>query len=137
MMAGIRGKNTKPELVIRRSLFSRGFRFRLHVSKLPSKPDIVLPKYKAVVLVNGCFWHEHDCSLFKWPSTRLDFWKTKIESNKKHDIKSLAELKTRGWRILIVWECAIKGTGRWDKKLLIDSIAEWIRSRNEFYEIGE
>jgi len=137
MMSGIRGKNTKPELLIRCGLFRRGFRFRLHASKLPGKPDIVLPKYKVVILVNGCFWHGHGCSLFKWPSSRVDFWESKIETNTKHDAKSLEALRAQGWRILVVWECATKGRGKWSVEGLLDTIVEWVLGKNEYSEIGE
>lgn len=137
MMSGIRGKNTKPELAIRRGLFRHGFRFRVHVSKLPGKPDIVLPKHRTVVLVNGCFWHGHECSLFKWPSTRVDFWTKKIETNRKHDAQSLEELRTQGWRTLVVWECATKGRGKWPADSLLDAITEFILGENRYSEIGE
>lgn len=137
MMSGIRGKNTKPEYLVRKALFKRGFRFRVHVSRLPGKPDITLPKYKAVILVNGCFWHGHDCSLFKWPSSRVDFWREKIEHNKKHDTESLEALKTLGWRTLIIWECATKGRGRLPVEKLLDAIEKWILDGTEHSEIGE
>lgn len=137
MMSGIRGKDTKPELLIRRGLFMRGFRFRVHVSKLPGKPDIVLPKYKAVILVNGCFWHGHGCSLFKWPSSRVDFWRDKIEDNRKHDAESLEALKMLGWRTLVVWECTTKGKGKWSAERLLDAIGKWVLEGSEYSEIGE
>ena len=81
MMSGIRGKNTRPELLIRKGLHARGFRFRLHDKRLPGKPDLVLPKYSAVIFVHGCFWHGHDCHLFKWPQSRREFWRKKITRN--------------------------------------------------------
>jgi DNA mismatch endonuclease, patch repair protein len=137
MMSGIRGKDTKPELLIRCGLFRRGFRFRLHAPKLPGKPDIVLPKYKAVILVNGCFWHGHGCSIFKWPSSRPDFWRKKIEANRKHDAESLGALKAQGWRTLVVWECSTKGGGKWPAEGLLDTIAGWVLGGNEYSEIGE
>ena len=137
MMSGIRGKDAKPELLIRRGLFKKGFRFRVHVSKLPGKPDIVLPKYKAVILVNGCFWHGHGCSLFKWPSTRVDFWRKKIGENRKHDAESLGALKMQGWRTLVVWECATKGKGRWPVERLLDAIEKWVLEGSDYSEIGE
>jgi DNA mismatch endonuclease (patch repair protein) len=137
MMSGIRGKDTRPELLIRRGLFRRGFRFRVHVSKLPGKPDIVLPRYNAVILVNGCFWHGHGCSLFKWPSSRVDFWRNKIEQNRKHDAESLGALKTRGLRTLIVWECATKGKSKWPLEILLDAIEKWVLEGSGYSEIGE
>jgi len=137
MMSGIRGKNTKPELFIRRGLFKRGFRFRVHVSQLPGKPDIVLPRYKAIILVNGCFWHVHGCSLFKWPSSRVDFWRNKLVETRKHDTESLRKLKATGWRILVIWECAIKGKGKWSTDKLLEATEKWIVGGNEYLEIGE
>lgn len=137
MMSGIRGKDTKPELLIRRGLFRRGLRFRLHISRLPGKPDIVLSKYKAVILVNGCFWHGHGCSLFKWPSSRVDFWRKKIVANKKHDAESTGLLKAQGWRTLVVWECSTKGVGKWPTEKLLDTISMWVLDGNECSEIGE
>jgi DNA mismatch endonuclease (patch repair protein) len=109
MMSGIRGKNTKPEIQVRRALFKQGYRYRLHVKNLPGKPDIVLPKYCAIIFVNGCFWHGHSCHLFKMPKTRREFWKTKIEGNRARDLKNLALLRANGWRSLVIWECAIRG----------------------------
>mgnify|MGYP001813680444 FL=1 len=109
MMSGIRGKNTRPELLIRKGLHARGFRFRLHDKRLPGKPDLVLPKYSAVIFVHGCFWHGHDCHLFKWPQSRREFWRKKITRNKVKDAESYVSLKKEGWYILTIWECALKG----------------------------
>jgi len=109
MMAGIKGKNTKPEMVVRKALHAAGFRYRLHVKGLPGKPDLVFPKYRTVVFVNGCFWHKHDCKLFKWPKTRPEFWREKILGNIERDNKNLALLKDSGWRAITIWECTIKG----------------------------
>jgi DNA mismatch endonuclease (patch repair protein) len=109
MMAGIKGKNTKPELIVRKELFRRGFRYRLHDRKLPGRPDIILPKYQTVIFVNGCFWHKHDCKLFKWPKSRPDFWREKIMGNAERDRKNLVLLQESGWKTLTIWECAIKG----------------------------
>lgn len=108
MMSGIRGKNTKPEIQVRKALFKQGYRFRLHVKDLPGKPDIVLPKYKTAIFVHGCFWHKHDCKYFKWPSSNTEFWKNKILDNVRRDKKHQAELKKSGWKVKIVWECWVK-----------------------------
>jgi len=124
MMSGIKGKNTKPELLIRSALHRRGFRFRLHDKKLPSKPDLVLPKYNAVIQIHGCFWHGHDCHLFKLPSTRTDFWREKIAGNVARDEKSLALLQAQGWRVLVIYECALKGKTR----LPFEALVDWIVS---------
>lgn len=103
MMAGISGKNTKPELKIRKALHGKGYRYRLHEKTLPGKPDIILKKYNAVIFVHGCFWHKHDCHLFKWPSTRPDFWEHKITGNTKRDKKVNKQLDELNWRRLTVW----------------------------------
>ncbi len=126
MMSGIRGKDTKPELTVRKGLYAKGFRYRLHYRKLPGKPDIVLPKYHAVVFIHGCFWHGHDCHLFKWPSSRPEFWKTKINRNQEKDVEVLAELKKLGWRVLIIWECSLKGKARRPFDEVIDKTSIWI-----------
>ncbi len=127
-MAAIRGADTKPELIVRRGLHARGFRFRLHDRKLPGRPDLVFPKYTAVIFVNGCFWHGHNCNLFKWPKTREKFWRDKIAGNQRRDEQALSSLRAAGWRIASVWECALKGRGRLSQDDLIDSIAAWLSS---------
>lgn len=113
-MAAIKGKDTKPEMIVRKYLFSRGLRFRVQVRKLPGSPDIVLPKYKTVIFVDGCFWHGHEgCKYFRLPKSNVDFWKSKIERNVARDIRNEAELKVLGWRVIRIWECEIrKVTGR-------------------------
>jgi len=128
MMSGIRGKNTKPELLIRKGLHARGFRYTLHC-KLPGKPDICLPKYKAVIFVHGCFWHGHDCHLFKWPSTRPEFWQTKIARNQAIDEAASKELRATGWRIATVWECALKGKHRRNYSELVVELDHWLKSQ--------
>tara|TARA_R110001599_G_scaffold256820_1_gene457116 strand:- start:947 stop:1405 length:459 start_codon:yes stop_codon:yes gene_type:complete len=126
MMSGIRGKNTKPELLVRKELHKRGYRYKLHDKKLPGKPDLVFPKFKAVIQVNGCFWHKHNCHIFKWPKSRTDFWKHKILGNVERDKKQLCELESAGWRVLIVWECCFKGKSRLPVEKSIDSIVTWL-----------
>jgi len=128
MMSGIRGKDTRPELIIRKALFRKGFRYKLHDKTLPGKPDLVLPKYQAVIFIHGCFWHGHDCHLFKWPSTRPEFWKNKITRNIEVDKRNIRQLKNEGWYILTVWECALKGKGRRDLDELVTDIASWLVS---------
>ena len=108
-MAAIKGKDTKPELIVRKYLFSRGLRFRVQVRKLSGNPDIVLPKYKTVIFVNGCFWHGHEgCKYFRLPKSNVEFWEAKIERNVARDVRNEAELKALGWRVVRVWECEIK-----------------------------
>ena len=128
MMAGIRGKNTKPEMAIRSALHCLGFRFRVHCKDLPGKPDLVFPKYKAVILVHGCFWHGHDCHLFKWPETRSDFWRQKINGNVARDRNHLLALADRGWRVATVWECALKGRARLPIQVIAQRCAAWLES---------
>jgi DNA mismatch endonuclease, patch repair protein len=135
MMSGIQGKDTKPELKIRSALHKLGYRYKLHDKHLPGKPDLVLPKYNAVILIHGCFWHLHDCHLFKWPSTRPVFWKEKITGNKQRDEKNIQLLKENGWRILIIWECAMKGKYKLDFSSTIISISEWLKGSEKFAEI--
>lgn len=127
-MSGIRGKNTKPEMILRRGLHGLGFRFRLHDKRLPGKPDLVFPKYRAVIFAHGCFWHGHDCHLFKWPSSRPDFWLAKINRNREVDVRSEALLAQDGWRQCIVWECAMKGRTRLPLEELIAECALWLRT---------
>lgn len=106
MMAGIRNRNTLPERLIRSELHRLGFRFRLHSKKLPGKPDIVLTKYKTVILVNGCFWHRHrHCKYAYFPKSRISFWKEKFAENIERDLNVRRSLKKLGWRVLVVWEC--------------------------------
>ncbi|ATG18395.1 very short patch repair endonuclease [Ralstonia pickettii] len=125
MMSGIRGRNTKPEILVRSLLHRQGFRFRLHVRDLPGKPDIVLPRYHAVIFVHGCFWHGHDCSLFKWPGTRPAFWREKIGRNCANDHKALTTLLAEGWRVGIVWECALRGANK-NIEGVAKSLADWL-----------
>lgn len=133
MMSGIRGKNTQPEILIRHGLHRIGFRYRLHGSKLPGRPDIVLPKYKAVILVHGCFWHGHDCRYFKLPSTRTDFWHGKIDGNRARDGRNTDSLLTAGWRVCIVWECAVRGRDA-DTEKVCNKVARWIRGKSPMAE---
>lgn len=131
-MAAIKGKNTKPEVLLRKALFRRGFRFRLHRNDLPGKPDITLPKYNAVIFVHGCFWHGHrGCPMFKVPSSRTEFWLDKINSNKQRDARNIQALKEHGWRVLEVWECAIKGKLKLDPDSLNTRVADWIKSDSD------
>jgi DNA mismatch endonuclease, patch repair protein len=129
MMAGIKGKNTKPEIIVRKALHAAGFRFRLHDMKLPGKPDIVLPKYRAVVFVHGCFWHGHDCRLFKLPKSRKAFWAAKIEGNKVRDVKTTLELVQANWRVLTIWECALVGSAKLGMELIAKRSSLWLKGK--------
>lgn len=107
IMPKISSKDTKPEILVRKFLFSKGFRYRINVKTLPGKPDIVLPKYKTIIFVNGCFWHGHNCKKGKLPSSNTDFWKEKISNNKSRDAKNSDLLVKLGWKVIIIWQCEI------------------------------
>ncbi len=108
-MSRIKGRDTKPEMIVRKFLFSKGLRYRINDKRLPGTPDIVLPKHKTVVFVNGCFWHGHKgCKYFVWPKNNSEFWNNKITDNIKRDKKNYKKLEESGWRVLIIWECEIR-----------------------------
>lgn len=120
-MSKIRAKNSKPEEKVRKYLFSKGFRYRKNVRSLPGCPDIVLPKYKTVIFVNGCFWHKHNCPRFVWPASNQEYWIPKIEGNVQRDEKNHRQLETLGWNVLVVWECELKKSVFDDKMLQLES----------------
>lgn len=111
-MSRIRGTNTGPELLVRRYLHALGLRFKLHDRRLPGKPDLVLPKYRTVVFVNGCFWHAHECQKGRIPGTRSAFWREKFERNRTRDMRNVRALRRLGWRVLTVWECSLANTSK-------------------------
>ena len=122
-MSSIHGKNTKPEILVRKGLHARGFRFRLHNKKLPGCPDIVLPKYDVAIMVNGCFWHGHEgCKYFVWPKNNSDFWHKKISDNILRDQRKIQALDLQGWKVIVVWECKIKSDKENTLKNLIKEI---------------
>lgn len=135
MMAGIRGSNTRPELSVRRGLHALGFRYRLHNRRLPGKPDLALPRHNAVIFIHGCFWHRHDCPLFKWPQSRVDFWRSKIEGNRVRDLATHEQLRAAGWRVLTIWECALKGSAKLGAAEVAKLAAEWLFSVEPVGEI--
>ena len=135
MMAGIRSTNTNPELLLRKGLHGRGFRFQLHDRTLPGTPDIVLPRYRAVIFAHGCFWHGHNCHLFKLPSSRTEFWQAKIARNREVDARSEASLEQAGWCQAIVWECALKGRTRLPLDDVLSTCAGWLGSGERHLEI--
>lgn len=137
MMSGIRSNNTTPELAIRKGLHSLGFRFRLHAKDVPGRPDIVLPKFKAVVMVHGCFWHGHACRYFKLPKTNTDFWRKKLSSNVARDLLDTSRQREDGWRSLIVWECAIRSEKSALKASVIRLVVEWLYSDSQCASIHE
>jgi len=134
-MSGIRAKNTKPELTIRKALHALGFRYRLHPRDVPGKPDVVLPRYKAAIFVHGCFWHGHDCPLYKLPDTRRDFWLQKISRNVARDAEVGSLLKTKGWRSLTIWECAFRGPRRLGIDETIRRTVLWLSSGDDTGEL--
>jgi len=134
MMAGIKSGHTQPEMLVRRLLHRQGFRFRLHVRTLPGKPDIVLPRYQAVIFVHGCFWHGHHCPLFRLPGTRQNFWRHKIDCNRAHDQKVIKVLMLAGWRVGVVWECAVRGAGKNADMVVAQHLSDWLQGKNTFLE---
>lgn len=136
MMAGIKGKDTKPELLLRRALHARGLRYRLHAKQLPGRPDIIFPKYRAVVLVHGCFWHRHTgCRYATTPATRPDFWQAKFSANIVRDRAVSIKLRRAGWRVATVWECGFKRSEHIG--VVVSLIVSWLDSAVSEIEIGE
>lgn len=129
MMAGIKGKNTRPELIVRRFLHSKGFRFRLHDAKLPGRPDIVMPKYKLLIFVHGCFWHRHQgCRYATSPVQNREKWQEKFKRNVKRDRQQMKQLIDQGWRVLVIWECVLRSP-----KPDLSWLAEYIKTVHELY----
>ncbi len=135
MMSGIRSKDTRPEIALRKALHRLGFRYRLHSPAVPGKPDMIFPAYHAAVFVHGCFWHGHDCAFFKAPQTRREFWLKKIARNRARDVLVRNLVAAAGWRQLIVWECAIRGRGPIAEDKTAAQIARWLRTSRAFCEI--
>ncbi len=134
-MSGIRGRDTRPEMAVRRALFSAGFRYRLHRRDLPGAPDVALGGRKVAIFVHGCFWHRHGgCRYAKLPATRPEFWKEKLEGNTKRDARAIEALQAMGWRVFIVWECAIRDKGK--LSILPEVLSNWIRSDAPLGEIA-
>ena len=129
IMASIRSCDTQPEMLLRSLLHREGFRFRVHKKSLPGRPDVLLPKYGAVIFVNGCFWHNHHCKFGKIPETRRQFWKKKLEKNKQRDKENAKALTKLGYRVAVIWECALRG----NTDHVIQQLVFWIRSRNGAY----
>lgn len=134
MVAGIRAKNTKPEVALRSALHRLGFRFRIHDRRLPGRPDIVLPRYRAAVQVHGCFWHRHEgCRFSATPSSRPEFWQAKFNANVKRDRNATVRLKEAGWRTGVVWECAIRERGAGE---VARELAAWLKSDSLILELS-
>lgn len=128
LMSRIRGKNTGIELQVRKGLHALGFRYRLGGAGLPGRPDIVLPRYRTVVFVHGCFWHQHDCHLFRLPKTRTEFWKAKVEANRARDDRVSGKLESAGWRVQTLWECELRGLSTDCQEAAIIALANRIRA---------
>lgn len=126
-MSRIRSSNTKLEVLVRKGLHARGLRYRLGGAKLPGRPDIVLPKYRTVVFVHGCFWHGHDCPLYRLPKTRPEFWADKIGKNRTRDQRVTSGLEAMGWRVLTVWECSLRGKTAIEQASFLNHLAETLR----------
>lgn len=133
MMSGIRGRNTQPEMALRKALHHLGFRYRLHGRKLPGRPDIVFPRYRAIVFVHGCFWHRHQgCPYCTTPSSNAEFWASKFAESTGRDVRNVERLRSEGWRIAIVWECFMRGNPA--DKVAAD-VAQWLRSESPELEL--
>ena len=136
IMAAIRGRDTLPELILRSALHARGLRFRVDARDLPGRPDLKLTKYRALVFVHGCFWHGHDCAYFRAPRSNRSFWTDKVERNRARDLRVVAALREAGWRVCVVWECALKApASRRELDALADAVARWVRGRRPFLEL--
>ena len=133
-MSGIKNKNTKPELMVRKALFADGFRYRLNDAKLPGKPDIVLKKHKAVIFVHGCFWHGHNCRYFVWPKSNQAFWQKKIMGNKQNDKIVRKKLSELGYRICVVWECVTRDRNQF--AVAMNTLENWLDSSDSFLELS-
>jgi len=134
MMAAVRGKDTGPEIAVRQRLHAMGFRYSLHAKRLPGKPDLVLPRYRAVIFVEGCFWHGHaGCSLARIPATRTEYWSEKIGRNRERDVRTRKALDALGWRHLTIWECGLRGKGATEAAAA--EAADWLRSGSPSAEI--
>lgn len=136
MMSAIRGKNTKPELAVRRGLHALGFRYSLHSKRFPGRPDMMLPKYRAVIWINGCYWHGHECGEAKLPKSNEGYWSPKIARNRERDVRNLAAVEAAGWRHLVIWECAFRRKGEAALDETVRKAAEWLTEGSGNAEIG-
>jgi len=127
MMAAVKSKNTEPELNVRKALYARGLRYRLHNKKLPGNPDLVFPKYKAVIFINGCFWHHHGCRLSQIPKTNYEFWLKKLNENARRDELNIAKLQSLEWKVKIIWLCMLKNKKVFYSEKQVDEVIKWIK----------
>lgn len=134
-MSRIRGRDTKPEMLLRRGLHAAGLRFRLHAGDLPGRPDLVFPRHRTAIQVHGCFWHSHGCPMCKLPATRPEFWAAKLKGNRERDERTAQALRDAGWRLLTVWECSLKGPARLPLEAVLARCSEFIRGNAPVNEI--
>ncbi|NCP62459.1 MAG: DNA mismatch endonuclease Vsr [Alphaproteobacteria bacterium] len=137
IMAAIKSKNTKPEVLLRKALFKKGYRYSLHTKNIRGRPDIFLRKYNAAIFFHGCFWHGHTCKAGKLPNTRQEFWEKKISINKERDALILADLKKKPIRVLYIWGCALKGKGKERLEQIINKATIWLNTEDVFFEIDD
>jgi DNA mismatch endonuclease, patch repair protein len=137
IMSRVGQRDTGAEMFLRRALHRRGFRYRLYDRKLPGTPDMIFPRFHAVVFVHGCFWHAHGCKFSTMPSTRSEFWAKKFEENRKRDRLNIDSLLADGWRVLVIWECAVKRRRTLDPDEVISSVVDWLNSDDQWGEISE
>ena len=130
-MSAIKCKDTKPEMYVRLRLFSLGYRYRLNNRQLPGRPDITLRRHNAVIFVNGCFWHLHNCPAFKLPLSNTAWWRKKLEGNRQRDERNIATLRSAGWRVCIIWECSIRGRGKINEQELFTLLSSWLESTDQ------
>lgn len=135
-MSAVKNKNTSPEMRVRRLLYANGYRYRLHSKHVKGKPDIVIKKYNALIFIHGCFWHYHGCRKTNIPQDNRNFWKEKLEKNKARDRRVVDELMQNGWRILIIWECALRGKNKLQDQECLDQIKNWIKGTEPYAEIS-
>lgn len=136
MMSGIRAKDTRPEMIVRRGLHKKGFRYRIHDKNLTSKPDLHFPKHKAVIFVHGCYWHFHGCNLSKLPSSNRSFWKKKFEANEARDQRAIKNIEKANLRHLVIWECSMRGSQKIGEVAVIDKAEKWLLSDKQSGEIS-
>jgi DNA mismatch endonuclease (patch repair protein) len=137
IMASVGRKDTGPEILLRSALHKAGFRYRLHDGDLPGRPDLVFPRFRAVVFVHGCFWHSHGCSRSTVPKSRREYWQAKFETNRTRDERSVELLKERGWRALVVWECTLVGKHAVPTNEIVERIRVWLTGDDEFHQIPD
>jgi DNA mismatch endonuclease (patch repair protein) len=136
IMSRIRSKDTTPEMVVREGLFARGFRYRLHRHDLPGRPDLIFPRYRAVIMVHGCFWHGHGCKLAHKPLSNTDYWDSKIERNRRNGARARIELENIGWRVMVIWECEVRKRNEEEIAARLDGVSAWIREGAAIFKAG-